>query len=410
MSIEDQIAEIQTTYDILQKAAKTGTLMLIDLANSTAFKNRHPEPAWLKRLLEFRQAVLRGLGNRSPSKFLGDGVLCFFPDDDPLAFEVLSIAKRILQEIKDANKRHQYSAEYILEARVVLDYGEVYLFDRGDGQVNDPQGSCVDRLFRVEKYILQGCIGFTEYFATKAGLQNPFSIGRYRLKGLGDTRHKIFLLEEPTAAVRSRINVQKEISALADIWDLGYNGEGEVFIIGGYIPPDKNVGITHVEMGDKDALVETITNFAKIERIGDIKVLISSEISEEQLRENIVCIGGPYHNSCCLRMMREIKSPYIFDLSHDETPLINQIDTDIYYSSRDHTRITKDYGFFARFTNPLNEERHVILVCGIETYGVHGAVRAFSGIRNNAHFLELHDIIYEKMRSVWGSTRIFLSA
>lgn len=96
--------------------------------------------------------------------------------------------------------------------------------------------------------------------------------------------------------------------------------------------------------------------------------------------------------------MREIKSPYIFDLFHDETPLINQIDNDIYYSSRDHTRITKDYGFFARFTNPLNEERHVILACGIETYGVHGAVRAFSGIRNNAHFLALHDIIYEKMK------------
>ncbi len=210
--IEDQIADIQNTYNNLQKTAKTGTLMLVDLANSTAFKNRHPEPTWLKRLLEFRQAVLLGLGNQSPSKFLGDGVLCFFPDDNPPAAQVPSIAKKILSEIRETNKRHQYSAEYFLEARIVLDYGKVYLFDRGDGQINDPQGSSVDRLFRVEKYILQGCIGFTEPFAEKAGLQDSFSIGRYRLKGLGDARNKILLLEMPPAVVRSKINDQKEIS------------------------------------------------------------------------------------------------------------------------------------------------------------------------------------------------------
>lgn len=50
-------------------------------------------------------------------------------------------------------------------------------------------------------------------------------------------------------------------------------------------------------------------------------------------------------------------------------------------SRPDEFNMRRDYGYFARFPNPLNESAAVILVNGIHTAGVLGAARAFADRR-----------------------------
>lgn len=47
-------------------------------------------------------------------------------------------------------------------------------------------------------------------------------------------------------------------------------------------------------------------------------------------------------------------------------------------TSPDYFNMRRDYGYFARFPNPLNEAATVILASGIHTAGVLGAARAFA--------------------------------
>ena len=133
----------------LQRHCVEGSLVLVDLADSTAYKTANPERIWLPRLLDFRNAVEDAISPTSPTKYLGDGILLFAKTDETSPCKFVEFSKQIYLNIAEKNK--SYPGGHAIVARIVLHYGPVFLFD-GD----DPQGAAVDKVFRLEKYVPNG--------------------------------------------------------------------------------------------------------------------------------------------------------------------------------------------------------------------------------------------------------------
>jgi len=390
MALEEDIARLRLEVERLQDHLIEGSLMLVDLAGSTAYKTAHPQEVWLPRLVDFRSAVERAIAPTRPTKYLGDGILLFARTDEIDPAEFLTFAERIYSNLAEMNQK--YTSKHIILARIVLGYGSVFLFDG-----TDPQGSAVDKLFRLEKYVPNGCIGMSSEFSDQTKIENVRSAGCYRLKGLAQGLHELYLVDSLDPAALAKVGELQQQVALREFWDLGNQGSGPISLITGCIPPESD-GADTIEMGDKDALVAAVINIAKVGRIGNLKVLTCHEATDGDLRENVICIGGPYYNSITLQFMQEIKSPFIFNMTDpegDKTPIQKCLDDGALFESQwMGARLSNDWGFLGRFKNPYNSDRHVILACGIETSGVSGIVKAFS--TENPHLLGLHQAIREQ--------------
>src|SRR5208282_2139659 len=190
-----------------------------------------------------------------------------------------------------------------------------------------------------------------------------------------------------------RIDKARRRAALHDVWDLGSTGDGKIYLVTGCIPPEEGQP-SMIQIGDKEATILAYKNLGCAGRLEDVEEMTAYDVRDFHLRENIICIGGPYWNQVTRRFMREVKSPFIFDFSNpadDRTPLIDCLTGERFESAWSGRRLTRDFGFFARFKNPLNVGKHVVLVCGIETPAVMGMLLAFS--EEQSDFLKLHEVI-----------------
>ena len=384
--VTNSILSLNEIKETIESNAVEGTLLLVDLVGSTAYKTRNGEYAWLSRLIDFIECVKRGLAPLRPSKYLGDGVLGFYNLNEIQPRQLVEIAKRIVSEVQRVNAERSYRAEHAIHIRIILSYGRIFLFEDGD-----PQGSAVDKLFRIEKYVPADCIGLTQEIVDKSECSELEQAGRYRLRGLAEGRHQLYLLNPPGLNVGPPLEHARRRAALYDIWDLGSDGEGKVHLISGYIPPEEGQPST-IQMGDKDAVLRAYKNLCLVGRLEDVEEMTSLDAREQHLRENVICIGGPFWNKVSLRFMREIHSPFIFDFSdnvNDRTPLIDCLTNAVYPATWNGSRLTKDVGFFGRFRNPFNPDRQVILVCGVETPAVAGVIRVFSEDQND--FMKLYE-------------------
>jgi hypothetical protein len=277
-----------------------------------------------------------------------------------------------------------------MQVRIVLGHGKVFLLNRVD-----PQGTTVDKLFRMEKHVPTGYIGMSEEFSRLTAPAGSQSIGRFALKGLSPARQPILVVGpfQDLAPPYDLLLAAKRRGALHELWDLGKAGQGKILLVGGYIPPQPGEPYT-VQMGDKEAILRAFRNLAIVGRLEDVHVTTSRDVREADLRENVVSIGGPYWNLVTLRFMREVRSPFVFDFSDpnsDRTPLIDCLSGAVHSALWAGHRLVRDHGFFARLQNPFNAERHVVLACGIETQAVDGAIQAFSS--DHAQFLDLYHAI-----------------
>lgn len=386
--VAEEIRSLEKIRQDVEQCSVEGTLLLVDLVDSTPYKTRNSEAEWLSRLIDFQDAVKRAINPLAPTKFLGDGILGFYPIADVPPDQLVQTGKRILEEIRRVNQERPYRADHAMHVRVVLSQGRVFLFEGAD-----PQGSAVDKLFRIEKYVPGDCIGMTEEYKSKVECPDCVLAGRYRLKGLAEGRHRLFLIGPVGEIATTKIEKARRRAALHDIWDLGSTGEGKIFLVTGYIPPEEGQPCM-IQMGDKEAMITAYKNLALAGRLEEVEEMTSHDVRDYHLRENIVCIGGPYWNQVTGKFMREIKSPFVFDFSNqadDRTPLMDCLANKVYADAWSGVRLSRDCGFFARFKNPFNPDRHVILACGIETPAVKGLLLAFSEDQND--FLKLHDAI-----------------
>lgn len=398
--VEDTLIQLAELSEKLKGQQINGNLILVDLANSTSFKTHHPESVWLDRLVAFYETVKSNLPD-GQIKYLGDGVLAFFEADKISSGELLEKAKDILIAINELNSTNSFPGDSALVVRIILNSGDVYMFNE-----SDPQGTAVDKLFRMEKFVPDSHIGMTEEFILKAKLNHLEPVGQFFLKGLAKGKHSLYLNTSinPTESTATLKTLMAE-SASANIWWLPGTSDQLVYLVDGYIPPDKN-SLAVIQISDKGAVLEALCNLALAGGIQNVKHHISPQFPDEEIHRNIVCIGGPYYNSITNRLMKDANLPVYFEgleLDDDETPLVNS-ETGQKFEKLDDDmdRLIKDWGLFARFTNPYDEKSTIIIACGIESPSVEGIVRVFSP-RTNPFFQKLYDHISYESSQLGGN-------
>lgn len=134
-------------------------------------------------------------------------------------------------------------------------------------------------------------------------------------------------------------------------------------------------------VGDKDALLEVMTFLSRIYRNVNI-IKSAADKFDPDYKKNIVIIGGPgsskgsdYRNKVCREFMEimDVKISY----SDDCENMLYGNESFKAERKKDGT-ISIDYGYFARFPNPLQPQLSIILIHGIHTFGVLGAAKAFT--------------------------------
>lgn len=152
-------------------------------------------------------------------------------------------------------------------------------------------------------------------------------------------------------------------------------------------------------LGDKDSLLSVITFINRHYRNINTPMYAADSFSGS-LEDNIIVIGGPGDdfgdgNPICkiFTGKMQVKISYSDDCEK------------LLYKEHDHiakkhgNKTIMDWGYFARFPNPLNPRTTVVLIHGIHTFGVLGAAKAFSdhpsaqgNIRKVLRKLNLDDI------------------
>lgn len=133
-------------------------------------------------------------------------------------------------------------------------------------------------------------------------------------------------------------------------------------------------------LGDKDSLLYVVTFLNRYYRNVNTPMCAADSYSGS-LEDNIIVIGGPGDPDCqddgnpvCKTFTDKMQTKISY--SEDCEKLIYK---DQEYVAKKHGNKTiKDWGYFARFPNPLNPRTSIVLVHGIHTFGVLGSAKAFS--------------------------------
>lgn len=373
MSIVDRLPAYESLRDEIRKGSVTRTFMLVDLANSTAFKTKHPEGDWLIRLRTFHQTVLDICEGIGPAKLLGDGVLVHTENAEFPPQAVLEVARKILNAL-GAKNRETLPGEHAIIVRIILNHGSAFVFEN-----DDPQGTAVDKLFRMEKFVPDGCIGVTEEFAIEANIKDPI-VGRFPLKGLPHPEFHSLILVPPLPS-QTILAALKTKSLAASLWWLpGFEIES-VNLVGGIIPSSE---FYSVHVGDMNAKLNTFQTLVSLGYGDNISNCDSSEFQDRAFGQNVVSVGGPCYNHITRRLMDGLPIAFenIDSEDDDETPLIDNSCNKRFCAIKRGKNLVRDFGVFIRRRNPSNPDRRVIIACGIESPAVDGIVRAFSPNHN----------------------------
>jgi len=146
-------------------------------------------------------------------------------------------------------------------------------------------------------------------------------------------------------------------------------------------------------LGDTDALLEIMGFLSQYYPNATIECFSSEDLPEGHTSSNLVVIGGPgsaeISNEICREMMSAMRSHVAYSSDCEQMTVTRATGETIELrtayptagQSVGHQRplgLRTDWGYFARFKNPLNENATVVLTNGIHTAGVLGAARAFS--------------------------------
>jgi len=152
-------------------------------------------------------------------------------------------------------------------------------------------------------------------------------------------------------------------------------------------------------LGDKDSLLAVVTFLNRIYRNINTPMYAADNFSGS-IEDDIVVIGGPGDddgdgNSLCNIFSDKMKVKVSYSEDCEEMFIKGQK----YKAKKQGNKTIMDYGYFARFPNPLNPRASVVLIHGIHTFGVLGAAKAFSdhpsaqgNIRKVLKKLKLDDI------------------
>lgn len=131
-------------------------------------------------------------------------------------------------------------------------------------------------------------------------------------------------------------------------------------------------------LGDKDSLLSVVT-FLNRQYRGINTPLYAADGFSGSLEDNIVVIGGPGDDEGDGNPICQIFSDKMnINISYTEDCESMLFKGHEYVAKKKGNKTVKDWGYFARFPNPINPRTSIILVHGIHTFGVLGAAKAFS--------------------------------
>jgi len=131
-------------------------------------------------------------------------------------------------------------------------------------------------------------------------------------------------------------------------------------------------------LGDKDSLLSVVT-FLNRHYKNIYTPLYAADSFSGSLEDNIVVIGGPGEEDGDANPICKIFSDKMqvkISYSEDCEKLLYK-DRE-YVAKKQGNKTIMDWGYFARFPNPLNPRTSIVLIHGIHTFGVLGASKAFS--------------------------------
>ncbi|MBU0577906.1 hypothetical protein KKF73_05065 [Patescibacteria group bacterium] len=104
---------------------------------------------------------------------------------------------------------------------------------------------------------------------------------------------------------------------------------------------------------------------------------------KDLLDNHLVVVGGPMWNDYTNKLMKDYKLPFQYKCQEgEEDYILNEINNKEYRVSKTRKNgremITGDYGIFAVLPNKENEDKTVILISGIRSFGGLGATRSFT--------------------------------
>lgn len=146
-------------------------------------------------------------------------------------------------------------------------------------------------------------------------------------------------------------------------------------------------------LGDTDAFLEVMVFLSQYYPHATIERFSSKDLPEGHTGGNLVVIGGPgsaeISNEICREMMSTMSSHVAYSSDCEQMTVTRAAGETFQLRAEYRTNgqsvghqtplgLRTDWGYFARFKNPLNENATVVLINGIHTAGVLGAARAFS--------------------------------
>ena len=147
--------------------------------------------------------------------------------------------------------------------------------------------------------------------------------------------------------------------------------------------PEPNEYIYLSKYGDVDSLMEVLVTLHRVYPELKITFRSANEVATipEQYTGNIILIGGPDYNR--ITGLFQEYSPYEY------VEGVNEYDIRIRHKNKGTIFIPQiqeekglkkitDYGFFIKRKNPYNPSKKLVMIGGSHTYGVFGAIKAFS--------------------------------
>jgi len=158
-------------------------------------------------------------------------------------------------------------------------------------------------------------------------------------------------------------------------------------------------------LGDRDAVLETAVLMARHYPKVKPQIFPADDFYYRFVENDLIVIGGPGDategNKVCADIMKT--SGLVANYSADGLSL--EFNGECLTPEYDENgKVIKDVGYFAKIANPYNLGRTVILVHGMHTFGVLGAVRAMS---DHTVAVSNHEAIMAEIRSEGQETAQF---
>lgn len=182
------------------------------------------------------------------------------------------------------------------------------------------------------------------------------------------------------------------VAEIADaVWVNGRSPE-PVSIVGGEVKsassPSDVSGVHYVQSPDVQALVEVGGNLMALRPDREVRVTSCSTVSNADLEDHLVCVGGPRSNSVTREVFARLALPWRYDLGDPSLVGSERMRAkrlvggpNIMVPEFDGDSIRKDVCLIAFGPNPFNTSRRFLMLTGAFTFGVLGAARAISAVR-----------------------------